>query len=123
MTVFIIIVAVLVGFAIGQAIERRHTDKRIRMMMHLPMQSETFTEVDHTARSLQGFLSQCRCVVNPYGELVHDERLSKCLTQEQRSMSNACYFSPTIHALVDLCHKVGVEIVLRRKDTGEERTY
>lgn len=123
MTVFIIIVATLVGFAIGQAIERRHTDKRIRMMMHLPMQSETFTEVDHTARSLQGFLAQFRCVVNPYGELVHDERLLKCLTQEQLAMSGACYFSPTIHALVDLCHKVGVEIVLRRKDTGEERAY
>lgn len=123
MTVFIIIVATLTGYVIGWSIERRRTNKRIHAMYNLPKESESVDDLEETASLLQRFISFHSFVKDNWGHYHCNLELSKQLTHDE----SVLYLPEPSHytiALVGLCHKLGLEVVIReKKDTGEERIF
>lgn len=123
MTVFIIIVAALTGYVIGWSIERRRTNKRIHAMCNLPKESESVDDLEETVSLLQRFIDSHLYVKDNWGHYHYNHELDKQLSHDENVLT---YPEPSHYtiALVGLCHKLGLEVVIReKKDGGEERIF
>lgn len=113
-------VTLILGIVIGKLVALNDYNKRIRAMMHLPNETMSLDDLKESASNLQHFICKHLFVKRANGFHYYNRELSKTLTREEFELSRIKPSTYTM-ALVGVCHKLGLEIVLREKNGGEER--
>lgn len=125
--IILIAIGAVVCVWIGYRLSIRMCVDKIRKANGLPSELTwymTVKDAQDRALEIQQFLRQhkyCKAVGDAWTlKKGIEESLNKAETEILYSGYTPSYF---LTALVGLCDKLGVEIVLKRKDTGEERAY